>query len=194
MKEANLNRKKNTVIAFWLVWEKIFNSVFSLRSIDDENELLHYRIRKYRGRTIQFDNGIVLKRGDKVAELHLNNKLMFSAFAASRSSVHLAVRLLREVEPLMTKLSAIMKNDVKEDVKALYGVSMIYRGTEQLGFTIKDMPSGPFSFLSNFYLKLLLIGLHPQGRKRIQNHPEMWKPKLIVMPTSVLFSKYEKSQ
>lgn len=190
MNEVNMNRKKNAIITFWLLWEKVFNSVFSLKTIDEDNKLLYYRIRKYQGRTIHLEDGKDLRRGDKVAELHLNNRLIFSAIAQSRSAVHLAVILIREVEPLMNKLSDIIQNETQADIKALYGVSLIYRGTEHLGFIIKDVPTGLFSFFTHFYLKLLLIGLHPQGRKRIKKHQELWRPKVIVMPISALFSRY----
>ncbi|HET7577984.1 MAG TPA: hypothetical protein VFK33_01795 [Bacillales bacterium] len=186
------HQMKSIIVTLWLKWEKLFNTVFSMKAIDGENDLLHYRIRKYQGRKVKLNNGEEIKRGDRIAELHFNNALFFQALNHSRSSVHLAVRLLREAEILLPKLAGLLKRQPEHKrVKAVYGISMIYKGTEQFGFTVKDLPKGIFSFFTRKYLQCLLIILHPQGKKRMKAHPEFWKPKIIAMSLNELFEKYD---
>lgn len=192
MNLPNLSWKKRIVVSSWLAWEKMFNTAFSMKSIEEEHGLFHYRIRKYKGREIQLTNGETIHRGDPIAELHFNNGLFFRAIADSRSSIHLAVRLLREADSWLPKLASLLQDEPDgKRVKAVYGISMIYRGTEQFGFTIRDLPEGYFSRLTRVYLRLLLIVLHPQGKKRLKSHPELWKPKIIVMSADELFKRYD---
>lgn len=192
MNLPNLNWKKRIVVSSWLAWEKLFNTVFSMQSIEEENELLHYRIRKYHGRKIILNDGKVIRKGDLIAELHFNNGLFFQAIADSNSSIHLAVRLLRETDSWLPKLADLLNREPDgKHVKAVYGISMIYRGTEQFGFTTQDLPESYFSFFTRFYLKLLLVVLHPQGKKRLKSHPELWKPKIIAMSADELFKRYD---
>ena len=109
----------------------------------------------------------------------------------SRSSIQLAIQMIRKTEQLLPKtLPIILNHPNYEKIKALYGVSMIYRGTRQFGFTVNSLPRGPFSFFTKIYLRLLMSVLHPQGKNRVQNKVEHLVPKMIAMSTKELMRRY----
>lgn len=179
---------KKAVVAVWMGWEKLFHVAFRLQPIGD-GETYNYRIRKYTGPDVPMRDGKVLRSGDSVLELHFENKKLFEIGMTSRSSVHLAIRIIRDMEKGLPDIAkALEQARGGERVKALYGVSMIHRGSESLGFQTFDLPKGLFAWLTNRYLKFMLSVIHPEGGKRIREHGDQLTPKLILMDRAELLS------
>lgn len=166
--------------------------ILNIRPFDPQHPLLQYRIRKYRGQPLAFTNGCEIAKNDLIIELHLNNAQLFRMAANSRSDVHLAIKMVRAVEELLPKIATMVKENMDQDVKALYGITMIYRGTEQLGFQVVSMSKGVFSYFTRIYLRILLSVLHVQGNKRLQKKGEFLVPKIVVMPIIQLNQRYQK--
>ncbi|WP_420872075.1 YkoP family protein [Cohnella rhizosphaerae] len=72
------------------------------------------------------------------------------------------------------------------DIKALYGISMINRGSEGLGFETFALQKGVFAWFTNRYLRLLTAIIHPQGRTRVKAHGERMEPRMLLMPRTKL--------
>lgn len=133
----------------------------------------------------------MLRGGDKVMELHFDNKKLFEIGTRSKSPVQLAIKMVRSMEKELPKLAKIVVDHHElHEVKALYGVSMINRGPEQFGFTVTDLPKGWFAKSSQWYLKFLLRVIHPDGGSRLKQSAEHMIPKLIVMPVDYLVTQY----
>ncbi|WP_410772564.1 polysaccharide deacetylase family protein [Fontibacillus sp. BL9] len=182
---------KRCVVFLWLLWEKIFHLLFQLQSTNKEEPFLHFRIRHYHGDPVEMIGGIKLSNGDRVMELHFDNKKLFEIGTRSKSPVQLAIKMVRNMEKELPKLARhVVDHDDLHDVKALYGVSMINRGPEQFGFTVTDLPKGLFAKSSQWYLKFLLRIIHPDGGSRLKQSSEHLIPKLIVMPVDYLVKQY----
>lgn len=74
-----------------------------------------------------------------------------------------------------------------EKVKAIYGITMIHRGSRQLGFTVTELPKGLFSRFTQLYLKTLLYVLHPNGRDRLKLKSELLSPRIATISTEELY-------
>ncbi|MEC2343513.1 polysaccharide deacetylase family protein [Paenibacillus barengoltzii] len=182
---------KRCIVALWLVWEKIFHILFQLKTPEPEDPFLHFRVRSYHGEPVEMNNGKTLQSGDQVMELHFDNKKLFEYGTRARTSVHLAIQMIRKVEktlPLFAKY--VIEHPELKEVKALYGVSMINRGPEQFGFIITDLPKGWFASSTKIYLKLLMSVIHPAGTSRLKEQPQELVPKMIVMPMDVLLERF----
>lgn len=181
---------KRLVVALWLLWERLFHLLFQVKTPNQQEPLLHFRIRQYRGETIALSEGASLKSGDKVMELHFDNRKLFEFGMRSRTSVQLAIQMIRGVEKSLPRLAQyILEHPELKDVKALYGVSMINRGPEQFGFIVADLPKGWFAWSSRLYLKLLMSVIHPAGASRVKGSMELM-PKMIVMPIDHLLGTF----
>ncbi|WP_458123775.1 polysaccharide deacetylase family protein [Paenibacillus sp. Z3-2] len=182
---------KRIVVALWLGWEKLFHWVFHLRTASPEDPMLHFRSRVYHGARVEMNDGHVIQNGDQVIELHFDNRKLFELGVTSRSNMHLAIRMIRTMEQQLPDLARMVafEPDLRS-AKAIYGVSMINRGSEKFGFTIQDLPPGPFSTASKVYLKLLLSVIHPAGTKRLKQRTEQLVPKMIAMPVEMLLERY----
>lgn len=193
-----ITRTKKMIVFLWLVWEKLFHLLFNLKTLNEKDPLLHFRTTTYHGDTVMMrgnSGDVPLKDGDKILELHFDNKKLFNIGMTSRTSMHLAIKMIRSVEKTLPELASyVVSHPEFQDVKALYGVSMINRGPEQFGFTVMDLPKGLFARSSRIYLKFLMSIIHPDGISRIQDkdskRAHQLEPKMILMPIDLLFQKY----
>ncbi|WP_338706883.1 polysaccharide deacetylase family protein [Paenibacillus amylolyticus] len=182
---------KRIVVALWLGWENLFHWVYHLRTASPEDPMLHFRSRVYHGARVEMNDGHVIQNGDPVIELHFDNQKLFELGVTSRSSMHLAIRMIRTMEQQLPDLARMVALEPElRSAKAIYGVSMINRGPEKFGFTIQELPPGPFSAASKVYLKLLLSVIHPAGTKRLKQRTEQLVPKMIAMPLDLLLERY----
>ena len=183
---------KRMLIAGWMVWERFFIKLFHVVPVDPNNTFLQIRLREYTDdEPLSLEDGERFVKGDRIVELHLNNDQLVELGRTSRNSTHLAIQMIRLIRDLLPMISQLLKTDpVYRDVKGLYGVTMINRGPEQLGFSIFDLPKGPFSFFTRYYLRLLMYVIHPDGKKRLQTKKELLVPKIIAISTKELENRY----
>lgn len=186
-----LSRGKMAVVKLWLMWEMVFHFIFQLKTVTPADPFLHYRKRSYRGKALTLDNGSRLEKGDSIIELHFDNQKLFQLGVKSRSTVHLAIQMIRSMEKELPILAhQLMENDELRHAKALYGVSMINRGPEKFGFSIRDLPDGWFAKSTKVYLKILMSIIHPAGQDRLKESPSKLVPKMIIMPVEHLYEHH----
>lgn len=190
-KKKPISRFKRIIVALWMVWEKLFHLLFRLKTINPEDPLIHFRVRSYHGQQVTMNGGAVLASGDQIIEMHFDNKLLFKLGMESKSPVQLAIKMVRRMEQEMPLVARyVFDHPELANVKALYGVSMINRGPEKFGFTVTELPKGLFLGSSQIYLKFLMGVIHPEGRSRLNQSPEMLIPKMILMPLDYLAEHY----
>ncbi|MNI45646.1 Peptidoglycan-N-acetylmuramic acid deacetylase PdaC [compost metagenome] len=189
---VRLSLGKRLLVSVWMLWERCFVKLFRINQIDSSNSLLKLRVRDYLGnQTITLADGEEIHKGDRIAELHFDNQLLFELGLDARSSVHLAIQIIRRTELLMPQILKLLETDPDyRDVKGLYGISLIHRGTKQLGFTVLDLPKGLFARFTRYYLKLLLYIIHPQGKQRLKVKSELLVPKIIAISKKEMISRY----
>lgn len=193
--DANRSMKaglfKRAVVDLWMLWEKCFQKLFHIRPIGSPNDIFHVRVRPYTGENIQLDDGEMIQPGDRIVELHFDNRQLYEMGMRSKTAMRTAIQLIRAVERMMPKLAETMLTRPEFDgVKGLYGITLINRGPEQLGFSVIDLPKGWFAKMTKLYLRLLMRVIHPSGKKRLKERTEMLVPKIIAMSTKQLYERY----
>src|SRR5690606_30836172 len=103
--KASLSFGKRIVVSLWLLWERLFHFVFQLRTTNKEEPIFHFRIRPYRGEPVMMNGDIELANGDRVLELHFDNKRLFEIGSRSRTSVQIAIQMIRGVEKTLPELA-----------------------------------------------------------------------------------------
>ena len=188
----NPSRVKKMIVGFWLGYEKVFHLFFGMKTTNEERPVFHFRFRPYHGDAIQLDDGITLNPSDQVMEIHFDNERLYEIGKKSRSSMQLAIHMIRDVERTLPELASYIQQhgNLTQEVKAIYGVSFINRGPEQFGFTVRDLPKGLFSWMTRYYLRLLMRVMHPMGQRRLRQQPEQLVPRTIVMSTETLLKRY----
>lgn len=162
-----------------------------MKKLDSNRQFLYVRVCRYHGNPIIFSDGNKMNKGDSIVEIHLNNEWIYEMAAKARSEIHLAIWMIRAIEESLPKVALFIQNQKNaQEIKGIYSITMIYRGTEQLGFKVEDLPPGPFTYLTTRYLRILLSVMHPQGGKRLQKKSELLVPKQIAMSTQQLVNRY----
>lgn len=190
--EYRLGLFKRVLVSIWMGWEWCFVKLFRVKPIDSMNPLLKIRIREYQGRqAIPLPDGEQIRKGDRVAELHLDNYTLYQLGLHSRSPVQLATQLIRQTRLLMPEIGKLMLTDpLYRDVKGLYAITMIHRGSRQLGFTVVDLPNGLFARVTRTYLRLLLYVVHPNGKERLKEKTALLEPKIVAISKNELKLRY----
>lgn len=183
---------KRVLVNIWMGWERLIVKLLRLKPVDDSNPLLKLRVREYQGKqSIVLPDGERICKGDRIAELHLDNYTLFQLGLDSRSTVQLATQLIRKTRMLMPEISKLLLTDPYfHNVKGLYGITMIHRGTKQLGFTVVDLPNGVFARITRTYLRFLLYIVHPDGKERLKAKTELLEPKIIAISINELKIRY----
>jgi hypothetical protein len=182
---------KRVLISLWLRWEDLFHILFHVKPIDPANHLLFSRVCTYLGSTIHLQDGEEIRRGDRVIELHFNNRILFQMVTETKSMVQLAVGMIRGVRqtlPLLTQQMA--QHPSANDIKGVYGITFIHRGTQQLGFTVVHLQAGVFAHLTKLYLKVLLSVIHPGGRELLELKRESLAPRIVAISAKELRNRY----
>lgn len=188
---AGRSLAKRCLVRGWLLWEALFHLLFRVRPLEAGSGLLGLRVRRYNGQALTLSDGETLHEGDSVIELHLDNKTLLELSGKSRSTMQLAVHLIRAMEQCMPLLARKMAEEpTLRHIKGLYGISMIHRGASQFGFTVTELREGWFKTLARWYLKWLLYVIHPQGKRRLDTRAELLTPKLIGISTRELLRLY----
>src|SRR5690606_15313528 len=181
---AGVGIGKRLLVAIWMVWEKLYHLIFRLRPLGDGSSF-HYRITRYMGRDLPLENGGVLRRGDKVIEMHFDNRMLFRLSAASKSEIHTALRLIRVGEEMLPQLAAEYERmPDRESIRGVFGITLIHKGTEALGFRVFDLESGWARRLFGFYQHLLIAVFRSKGARRTERFK--LEPKIVFMPVEEL--------
>ena len=122
----------------------------------------------------------------------MNNHHLLQLHRQANSDLQLAKSLLQGMKRMLVQLASYLDHPDRESVKALYGISLIHRGVQSLGFSTVSLSHGLFYDLTTWYLRLLLSILHPQGRGRLQERPDQLIPKQVVLSRAELLSRYAK--
>lgn len=193
-KAHSIGPVKKVVVAAWLLWEKVFHIMFRLKPVG-EGKFFNYRIRKYAGPPLDLRADTTLHSGDYIMEIHFENQMLFDLGMNSRSALQTGIKIIREMEkglPHMARELALAPNGDK--VKALYGVSMVHRGAESLGYGTYDLPRGLFSWMTNIYLRILMRVIHPEGNERVRTKGEVMTPRMLIMPRDILLTWADESR
>ena len=199
-KQTEPSHVKRGLIKAWLLYEDIFHKVLKIKTVHSRssNTFFHYRYTTYTGSIMTLQNGDTVQKGDQILELHFDNKMLSSIAYESKSTLAIAVKLIRETEKNLPFLAKQLVEDNKLDqIKAVYGVSMINRGADRLGFELKDLDEGIFLWASKKYLKLLMKVLTPKRNSKTSAREAQAKnemvPRALFMSRDVLLSYLEET-
>jgi len=183
---------KRIIVKLFLWYDQLVHKALGIQAFDDSDPFLKFRIRPYHSKNpLHLEDGPVIQKGDKIIELHLNNVQLHQIGTTARSTTQVSVKMIRSMQHLMPLLAVKLKHDPKfRDVKGLYGVSLIHRGTQRFGFTVMDLPDGLYAKLTRAYLRFLLYVVHPRGRERLNTKTELLEPKIIAISKEEIIRRY----
>ncbi|MFC4597008.1 YkoP family protein [Cohnella hongkongensis] len=152
----------------WMAWEAGVGRLMALTSeCTLEAGMCKVLVKKYKGTAFVCQDGTRVEKGDRIGELHLNNRMVLE-LTREHGADRAAIRTARLIRASLKELAWTLDRAPElADVKALIGVTLLHRGlTHGLGFEQRALPSKAFERITTLYLKLLLRFLHPNGLGR----------------------------
>ncbi len=127
------------------------------------------------GRPISLPDGVVVHRGDHVAEIHFWNERFAQREATDTRSLTWSV--MRDLRADLRCLAAAMRDGtLAAGVRAIYGASPVAAAAARLGLTVRPLPPGPRRTLLTLWQRSLRRAFRPlaaQADTRSET-TEMW--------------------
>lgn len=162
---------KRIVVALWMCWERGFVKLMRVKPVDHDNTLLQLRVTEYRGKqTIHLPDGERIEQGDRIAELHLDNHLLYQLGSSATSTVHLAIQLVRRTELLMPQIIRLLQTDPDyKDVKGYTGSASSTGEPESSVLRFSTCRKAFFFFLDPSIFAPPVIHCTPSGQRPIKD-------------------------
>lgn len=166
----------------WLLWEKLAGWGMKLGcDYVLEFGICKVMVKRHTGEAIDCEDGTRIEPGDRIGELHLDNRQMLELARtlgpdrAALQTARLARASLKRIDEAMETRPELI------EVKALVGVTLLHRGLiHGLGFECKPLPSKGFERTSTVYLQTLLRFMHPEGANRVSRSKQKLTPLMLV--------------
>jgi MFS family permease len=176
------------IMRFWTFWERLSRAALGIRPIPGlPHGLFHARFTRYHRREpLVLPDGTVLRRGDRLLELHFANRSLRDA--ALRQTPW---QLLQMMSEDLRALAAWLQTAANADVRAIYGVTLLSRAAPRLGFTVRPRPRTLWTRADQIFMTGLLILYHPRGRERLLQGKTYGSPPCEVwMSRASLLARY----
>ncbi|MBM7646378.1 hypothetical protein JOD45_002606 [Scopulibacillus daqui] len=174
--------KKKCLIKIWFFWERIYHRLNRL-SLGHEEDLLYFKVKIYKGRPLLLNDGECIKKGDLILELHFNNKMLLKKASKAKNNIHLALSLIHAMKTTLIRIGAYIEEIERQKmtIKALYGISILHKGAHQFGFNVIDIQEKWSEKWQRLFLQILLVVVHPSGRKGMITKSHDLYPKIIAV-------------
>jgi hypothetical protein len=184
---------RKIILALYSMWERLYYRICKVQ-VENDDDLLYIRPMIYKGHPIELDDGLVIEKGDRVLQLHFNNRLLIETAVHSTNTMQMITLLLRMMRNTLKRLGEKISSDSYTSYKGLYGISLMHRGATQFGFTVIEMPKGFDRSYQHFYLRMLMAIMHPDGRVRLKQKTDLLTPKIVAVSRSHFLNSVSKKE
>jgi hypothetical protein len=165
------------VISVWTGWERLMLRRHPVEPIRPSG-LFEFRLDVHRGPDLQLADGALVRRGDPILELHLDNRGLVAMRKKQGYSTWRAVHTLRaDVGALGARLAA---GDFGRIV-AVHGVSLMGGAGGLLGFETRELPHNLKTAFQRYFLAGLDAVYHPAGMARLDGRARLRWPVEVWM-------------
>ncbi|TCP59453.1 hypothetical protein EV586_101672 [Tumebacillus sp. BK434] len=155
--------------------------------------IFRIRVRHYTGPDIRLPDGKEIHSGDWVGFLHFYNLRLQQMLHGVKSDNRRGLIVLRETQRSLPELVEFLRKHPRgERIKALIGVTLLNRGVEPLGFTVQDVPPTRWYRFKAWYMRLMMLFCHPEGRRRMTYQGKSLPLKRVLIPVEDLIRRYGK--
>ncbi len=143
--------------------ESWFERRYDIRPIGEGGYVVRLGLIRYRGPDVTFQDGAVLRRGDLVGELHVDNRRAAALHEGRKGGF----RYRREVFRALPALARDVRTRPEyQAIQAVGGPSLFWEEAALAGFEHRPLPPLTRWWLA-WWERFLLARYHPAGRARL---------------------------
>lgn len=151
------------LLRVWPIWERAARRIWPTRDIPGAPYgIFGVHLTHYRGQTFALPDGALVRKGDRVAEIHANGSAVLAAARESKWRV-----LTAASRDLQAIAAWIVTAPDMSDVKAFYAITMLETGARRLGFSSRPRKITWRTRLDRFFLMGLLVLYTEEGAERL---------------------------
>lgn len=128
---------------------------------------LRVAVARHRGPTVRLVDGTVVRRGDRIGFIHLNNERVAQLHGDASETPFAG---LKARQAFVASLKELARQAVGTDryagVKAFTAQTIFHQGTPHVGFEILPLGNPTWSRIVAAYERALVAYYHPLGRRR----------------------------
>ncbi len=145
---------------------------------------------RYRGPTVVLADGTRVRRGDRIAVLHLNNERVARLHGDGRETPTAGLKFRRTCMASLNELARqVAEGDRYAGISAFMAHTILHQVTQQLGFETLPLRSAVWSRLVAAYERTLLAHYHPLGRRGTRR-PRFSEARVIWISRNELLRRY----
>ncbi|MFA1821361.1 hypothetical protein ACDX78_14490 [Virgibacillus oceani] len=176
---------KSYMLGVWNIIDPIYYTFSRLCYVPDTNQhntVFRVRLTRYKGSAITLSDGTSIKKNDILLKIHLHNVKMLNELNMINSDMKRAVFIYHAVKKSLPKLMEyLMLHPQYKEIKAIIGITSLYKGSGRLGFDIVSIQNKYY----RIYKKITFLPINlVAGNKRYED------PVYLFMSKDKLNKKY----
>ncbi|MFU8796398.1 MAG: YkoP family protein [Dehalococcoidia bacterium] len=200
MSNADIRGKQpapNSSTPFWigmLLWPvigRLLRVIYRIRPLrDDGTAIICLDLRRYRGSTITLYDGSMVRTGDRIIELHINDAWFEKRRKLNTTTSDSPWEILGCLRLDLCLLAQQMGDGMFEDVVALHGSTLLHAGAARLGFQVEEIPDTLWKKVAFVCMARLLQVHHQRAGKVSRLRARPLELKGIWLSRAALLDRY----
>ncbi|MDP4161439.1 MAG: polysaccharide deacetylase family protein [Bacillota bacterium] len=155
---------KRLMFRAWEKWEHYYAWRHHVERVDATN-IFRLEKNRYEGPDLFSEDGKLLaKKGDAVAEIHIDNIRLQAKGLDMQKTALKALHQARESLPNLVRY--IVNDPTYDHIKVFVAQTLIYRGVKGFGFSVQELPNTWKSRGVAWLQKMVMRVYHPAGKDR----------------------------
>ncbi len=181
----------SAALLLWGIWDSLYQRCTRLQYVDKGSNIFRIVLLRYRGEVLTTADNRHICPGDLILRLHIHNYRFAQLCKGVKDETRVVLLLRREILSSLPQLAQYVASLPQADqVKGIVGTTMLYKGVTRIGYSVSDVPMNWFFRYKKWYLRYLLLLVHPQGLKRFRQADVSQPLKRVYMSKEELFNRY----
>lgn len=152
--------------------------------------LVRLEIRAHRGPPVTLEDGTVIRPGDPLGEIHIDNMKVTEYQRQTSDPRRLGLLFGRGMAEGLRLLADYLVANPDKRIVAVHATTLYWDGSERLGFEVHRIHNWWTRWWANAWFKFLLWYYHPEGIKRSRGRARLREPREAWMSLERLMARY----